>query len=199
MKKISLLILATIFALNLEAQRRPGREGRQTAIPLEGTVFHIRNVAAQRYIDLPGKDYAESARKNAANVQLWDLDEGGDRKVTFIPAGNGYYHIRFQHANVQLDVGGCSSNRIFCRSFKRDKGANIQIWSSGSSHYQQWKLEQINPGQFRIINRYSGMSLDASGPNIHRNGCNVLQWEWHGGKNQLWELVCVQTGNRYQE
>ena len=199
MKALKLTAIFLFISLVVFSQRSSGRAGKQVELPLEGTVFHIRNVMANKYIDLPGSDTDNRSRENGANVQLWDLDSGKDRQVTFIPAGNGYYHIRFQHINVQLDVDGCFSDRIFCRHFKRDKGANIQIWRSDSGEAQQWRLEQIRPGQFRIINRYSGKSLDASASNINRNGANVMQWDWHGRDNQLWELVSVKTGNRYQE
>ena len=158
----------------------------------------MKNVAAGKYLDLPG--YALKAKKNnGATVQLWDLDDGADRKIKFIPAGNGYYYIRFQHANVNMDVHGCFKGKLFCGTYKTDKGANVQIWNAGNSKPQQWKLEQVNPGQFRIINRYSGKVLDASGKNISKNGCNVLQWNKHDGKNQLWEMVDVKTATRYQQ
>lgn len=203
MKRISLVVLASLLLFNLQAQRptgRPsGRQAVQTQISLEGTTFHLRNVMANKYIDLPGKDTDSRSRDNGANVQLWDLDSGNDRKMEFVPAGNGYHHIRFHHANVQLDVHGCFSGTWFCGTYKDEKGANVQIWKSGDSEPQQWKLEQVNPGQFRIKNRYSDKYLDARKSDIHKNGCNVLQWDWNGGENQLWELVCVKTGTRYQE
>ncbi len=198
MKALKLTAFFLFMSLLAMSQRPSGRVGIEVEMPLEGTVFHLRNVMSNRYIDLPGSDTDNRSRENGANVQLWDLDQGKDRQLTFIPAGDGYYHIRFQHKNVQLDVHGCFNNRYFCKKYKRDKGANIQIWNSDSGHVQQWKLEQIRPGQFRILNRYSGKYLDASLSNIHRNGANVLQWNWNGGDNQLWELVCVKTGKKYQ-
>ncbi|MFW5725253.1 MAG: RICIN domain-containing protein, partial [Bacteroidota bacterium] len=101
MKALKLTMILLLIAVLTQSQRPAGRVGTQTQIPLEGTVFHIRNVAANRYIDLPGRDTDSRSRENGANVQLWDLDNGGDRKMVFVPAGNGYYYIRFQHANVQ--------------------------------------------------------------------------------------------------
>ena len=203
MKKQFTLVMLILFCITTFAQRpqgRPtGRQGARTELPLEGTTFYLRNVMANKYIDLPGSDTDSRSRENGANVQLWNMDGGNDRKVRFIPASDGWYHIRFQHANVQMDVDGCFSSNRFCRNYKKDDGANIQIWSSGSSEPQQWRIEQIRPGQFRIKNRKSGRYLDASLSNIHRNGANVTQRNWNGGENQLWELVCVTTGTRYQE
>ncbi len=160
--------------------------------------FYIKCVANGKYLDLPG--YASNAKKNnGANVQLWDMDNGNDRKIKFIPAGNGYYYINFQHANVNLDVHGCYDGKYFCGTYKKDKGANVQIWSAGTSKPQQWKIVQVTIGKFKIINRYSGKVLDASASNINKNGCNVQQWTWHGKDNQLWEIIDVKSKSKYHK
>lgn len=188
---IAFLLLSPVITF---AQKKT----KKVKLDLEETTFHIRNVANGKYLDLQG--YASKAQSHSgANVQLWDLDEGNDRKLKFIPSGNGYYYIQFQHAKVNLDVHGCYDGKLFCGTYKKEKGANVQIWKAGSSKPQQWKLEQIKPGKFRIINRYSGKSLDASAKGLNKNGGNVLQWTWHGNDNQLWELIDVKTGAKYQE
>ncbi len=167
----------------------------KTNLKLTEHTFYIRSVSAQKYIDLSG--YGPKAeKKNGSRVKLWDLDDGNDRKVTFIPTGDGYYNIRFQHTNANLDVHGCYDGKWFCKIYKKDKGAPIQIWAAGNSTAQQWKIEQIRPGKFRIINRYSGKVLDASG---NSNGSKLIQWTWHGRDNQLWEIIDVKTATHYQE
>lgn len=192
-KHFLLMILGVLLVAPTFAQKR----GKKVELKLTDRNYYIRNVANKKYLDIPG--YAHRAsKKNGANVQMWDLDDGMDRQVKFIPAGNGYYHIRFQHAKMNLDVHGCYDGKWFCGTYKKDKGANIQIWNAGDSKPQQWKIEQIKPGQFKIKNRYSGKVLDAAGSGLNKNGGNVLQWDWHGKSNQLWELVDVKTGHRYQ-
>jgi hypothetical protein len=193
MKQIILIMAVIFISLPGFSQKR----GKRVKLELTGRNYYIRCVANQKYLDIPG--YSGNAQKdNGADVQLWDLDDGLDRRVKFIPAGNGYYHIRFQHAKMNMDVHGCYSGKWFCGTYKDEKGANVQIWSAGSSKPQEWKLKQINPGQFQIKNRYSGKVLDASGGGRDKNGETVHQWDWHGGDNQLWELVDVKTGHRYQ-
>ncbi|MCF8261195.1 MAG: RICIN domain-containing protein [Melioribacteraceae bacterium] len=195
MKKLTYLIILIIISQGLLfAQKR----GKKVELNLEAGPYYIKSVASGRILDIPG--YASNAhKKNGSNVQLWELDDGADRKVKFIPTENGYYSIRFQHAKMNLDVHGCYDSKWFCWTYKRDKGANVQIWKAGNSKPQQWKVEQVNPGQFRIQNRYSGKYLDADANNINKNGCNVLQWTWNGRDNQLWEIVDVESGQKYQE
>jgi len=185
---ITVLILITTISFS---QKRTVK----TKLKLTEHTFYIKSVSAQKYLDLPG--YASTAQKqNGASVEIWDLDDGNDRKFKFVPAGNGYYNIQCQHTKSNLDVHGCYDGKWFCGTYKKDKGANIQIWSAGNSKPQQWKIEQVKPGKFKIVNRYSGKVLDATGKG---NGSNVVQWTWHGGSNQLWEIIDVKTSTHYQE
>ncbi len=190
---VALLVLISVISFSQKTNDNGGGK-----VNLNSHTFLIRCVANNKYLDLPG--YASKAKKeNGANVQLWDLDDGKDRMVKFVPVGNGYYNIQFQHAKVNLDVHGCYDGKLFCKTYKKSKGANVQIWSAGNSEPQQWKIEQIKFGQFKITNKYSGKVLDASAKNINKNGCNVMQWPWNGGKNQLWELIEVNTRIKYHQ
>ncbi len=195
-----IILLSFVFVTLLQQPTLGQKVRKKSSIQLENTKFHIRSVASGKYIDIPGRGH-KAQSQNGSNVQLWDLDDGLDRQVKFIPTNNGYYSIQFQHAKVNLDVNGCMVKKWYrpCRVYKKKKGANIQIWSAGNSEPQQWRLEQKKPGQFIIINRFSGKVLDAVSRNVHKNGCNVIQWDLHSGDNQLWELVDVETGKRYQE
>ncbi len=185
---LAVIMLIAVFGV---AQKRTVK----TKLSLTENTFYIKSVSANKYLDLPG--YANNAQKqNGASIKLWDLDDGNDRKIKFIDAGNGYYYIRFQHTKANMDVHGCYDGKYFCGTYKKDKGANVQIWSAGNSKPQQWDIQQIRAGQFKIINRYSGKVLDATGTN---NGSNVVQWTWHGGNNQLWEIIDTKTAARYQQ
>jgi mannan endo-1,4-beta-mannosidase len=194
-----LLIAVLLFsAAEVDAQRR-GKRTVKADIPLEGTVFYIRNVKAQKYVDVSGTESSDKAQRNGANVQLWTLDGGADQKFKFVQAGNGYYYIQAQHKRMNLDVHGCFDGKLFCGTYKKDKGANVQMWSAGSSEPQQWRLEKVAPGRFLIQNRYSGKYLDASNSNINKNGCNVQQWTKSSNTNKHWELVDVKSGQRYMD
>lgn len=195
--RIKLLIILTaliIIPLSGFSQKRTVK----TEIKLEEHIFHIKCVNGGKFLDVPGAGTGID-RHDGANVQLWDLDGDYDRRLKFIPAGEGYYYIQFQHTKANLDVNGCFDGDWFCGTYKKDKGANVQIWSAGTSDPQKWKMEQVSPGKFKIVNKYSGKVLDAAGGNGHQNGCNVQQWDWNGTTSQQWEIIDVETGTHYQE
>ncbi|MBI9065518.1 MAG: RICIN domain-containing protein, partial [Marinilabiliaceae bacterium] len=149
-------------------------------------------------LDLPGSP-GKAQKGNGSNVQLWDMDGGNDRKFKFKDAGNGYYYIMPQHCNSRLDVEGCWPDKWFCNHYKNAKGAPIQIWSFDTNDVGKWRLEQVKKGRFMIVNKYSGKALDASAGSINKNGCAVQQWDIHKRDNQLWELISVKTGQRYEK
>jgi len=195
MKKQLLLIgVLSIFCVGVQAQKRTVRK----KLSLENTVFYIKNVAANKYLDLPGAG-VNANKGNGSKVQLWDMDNGNDRKFKLKPAGGGYYYIMPQHCNSRLDVHGCWPNKWFCETYKNEKGAGIQIWRFDSNDIGKWRLEQVRPGQFIIVNKYSNMALDANGHRIKENGCNICQWDIHKRDNQLWEFISVDTGQRYEQ
>ncbi|TAJ10109.1 hypothetical protein DMA11_19475 [Marinilabiliaceae bacterium JC017] len=189
---ISLLLLMTTGYSS--AQKRTVKK----SISLTGTTFRIRNVRSGKYLDVPGYG-RDASTSNGRNVQLWDLDDGADRKFKFEPAGGGYYYIKPQHANVRLDVEGCWPGRPFCHYYKDEKGSPIQIWSFDTNKVGRWRLEQVNNGQFLIINKYSGMAIDAKTKPVYDNGCPVIQWKITYEDIQLWELIDTKTGQRYEE
>jgi len=199
MRLFTIFTLAFAMFLSIsdaEAQRR-GKRTTKVEIPLEGTVFNIRNVKAGRYLDVSGTENSSKAKSNGVNVQLWDLDGGADQKFKFISAGGGYYYIQAQHKKMNLDVHGCFDGKMFCGTYKKDKGANVQMWSAGSSKPQQWKLEKVGTGKYKIKNRYSNKYLNADNSQITKLGCNIEQWTDNGGNRQVWELVDVKTGQKY--
>jgi len=195
MKRQLLLIgFTALLIFSAEAQKRIVRK----KLSLTETTFYIKNVAAGKYLDLPG--YAFDAQKgNGSRVQLWDMDDGIDRKFKLKDAGDGYYYIMPQHCNSRLDVHGCWPDKWFCNIYKNERGAPIQIWDFDTNDVGKWRLEQVRPGQFILVNKYSNMALDADANRIKENGCKVNQWDIHKRDNQLWELISVDTGQRYEQ
>ena len=194
MKTLFLLIAGIILLPNFSFSQK----SHDKAKSFTDYTFYIRNAQAGKVLDVAG--YGLSAtKKNGANVHLWDLDKGIDQRFKFVPAGNGYYFIRFQHTNSNLDVSGCFDGKLFCKTYKKDKGANVQMWKAGNSQPQQWKIEKISYQAYKITNRYSGKVLDASASHIKENGCNVLQWTWKASDNQLWELIDAKTNKLYNK
>nr|WP_319401361.1 RICIN domain-containing protein [uncultured Carboxylicivirga sp.] len=194
----TLLLLLTLSYGQLFAQKRTVR----TKLSLSENTFAIKNVASGKYLDLPGAG-SNAKKDNGTNVKLWDYDSGNDRKFQFTEYNHsGYYFIRPCHCNSRLDIEGCYPGRLFCKYYKNKKGAPIQIWEYNGSTGKGvalWKLEEVKPGQFVIINKYSGLVMDASASNVHKNGCKVMIWNRNNNDNQLWELIDIKTGKRYEE
>lgn len=190
---IILICLFIVVSLSVNSQKRLVKKN----LSLTENDFYIRNVRSGTYLDIPGTG-SKARKSDGVNIQLWKLDSGQDRKFRFSNAGDGFYYIMPKHASVCLDVEGCWPGKPFCNWYKTSKGAPIQIWNWGTSVSFKWKLEQVSRGKFLIINKYSGKAMDAKTKQIHNNGCPVIQWTITREDIQLWELICVKTGARYE-
>ena len=197
MKQTLFILIALSMFLCTNAQKRTVKK----KLSLTETTFYIKNVASGKYLDLPG--YATKAKKdNGTNVVLWDHDTGSDRKYEFQSAGGGYYYVLPQHCDSRLDVEGCFPDKWFCNYYKNKNGAPIQIWSfNGKSAHDvgKWSLIEVKKGQFLLYNKYAKKVLDADGNNTNKNGCKVQIWTRNNNNNQLWELIDVKTGQRYEK
>ena len=111
--------------------------------------------------------------KSDADSQQWKMVKTGDY-VKFINKKSGKL----------LDVPG----------FTKDEGAEIIQWVDNGGENQQWTVDKpakdkSDKGVF-IKSRSSELVLDVAGES-KEDGASVIQWGYHGGKNQLWELVEV--------
>jgi mannan endo-1,4-beta-mannosidase len=71
-------------------------------------------------------------------------------------------------------------------------GGNTQLWSYVGAANQQWRIENIGDGYYRLINRHSGKALDvAGGAGMLDDGANVQQWTPNGQTNQHWRFERV--------
>lgn len=71
----------------------------------------------------------------------------------------------------------------------KDSGHNngeiIQQWDYSSGRNQQWYLDEVEDGYYRIISGLSGKVLTISNSSTV-NGTLVVQEDYTGGDNQLW-------------
>ncbi|MCI3920821.1 RICIN domain-containing protein [Paenibacillus sp. TRM 82003] len=132
--------------------------------------YRIVNVGSGRALDV-----AQQSTANGANVALWSYWGGNNQKWRVESVGN-YYRIVNVNSGKALDVASSST---------ANHGNIIQYEYWGGSN-QQWSLVEAGDGAFRVVNRNSGKSLDASGAD---NGSNVIQYDYWGGANQKWEIV----------
>ena len=71
------------------------------------------------------------------------------------------------------------------------KGSPLQQWPQSSAPLLKFDLVPLTDGHYQISTQNNRWVLDASGAGIH-SGTKVIQWPWHGGKNQKWDIEKIQ-------
>ena len=146
----------------------------------EGT-YYIRNAFSQKYWDVAGRGW--ETNENSRQVQIWQMDDGDDRRVKFIPADGPYFYIQFQNGGRVADIQGA------------DKGnrGNLVIYEKKGGDNQKFRISAVkgDDDRFVIIAKHSNKAIDVSGGNseIHKNGPDLHQWTIHKGKSQQWKLI----------
>jgi len=93
-----------------------------------------------------------------------------------------WYKIRAKHSGKLLQVEGAST----------EEEANVCQYEDEDAHSQHWKLIEAERGVYRIVNRNSGLALDAK-----TSDDNVIQYSWWGGSNQKWKIIGNGKGQYY--
>ena len=131
-------------------------------------------------------DISGGSRANGANVQQHSSNGTGAQKWTLASTSysagtlhDGVYRLTTAvNSSYAIDVAGGSSS----------SGANVQVWSSNGTSAQQWAIEYVGSGYYKLKCVGSGKVLDVSGGSS-ANGANVQQWSWNGSAAQLWRLT----------
>jgi hypothetical protein len=96
--------------------------------------------------------------------------------VRLAAAGNGFYRLTDMESKRAFDVAGVSLAN----------GAKVHVWDYGSGANQQWRVEPLPGGYFRMIARHSGKCLDVNGSG---SGTQLQQWTCNGGNNQQFKML----------
>jgi len=67
-------------------------------------------------------------------------------------------------------------------------GGNAILWTYFGNDNQKWSVQDAGDGYYRIVNKYSNLSLDVEGI-LTTNGASIWQWEYVGGANQQFKPV----------
>jgi C-terminal processing protease CtpA/Prc len=145
-------------------------------IPGYPTTHYIENVGAHADIQL---DYM--TRENL-------LTRGAPFVAAFTRAivdqtRGPYYEIISRHSGKCLDVDGAST----------EDAAPVIQWRCHGGANQQWRLEAVANGAFRLTARHSGKVLDVYGGSIE-DLAPAIQYPWHAGENQLWAIEPASDG-----
>ena len=93
------------------------------------------------------------------------------------------YIIKSRVSGKVLDVPG----------FSFSDHAQIQQIADNGGVNQEWRLEPVSGGYFKIISRWSGKALDIPDGSFNDNVV-IQQFTEHNGLNQQWELVQLPGG-----
>jgi len=172
-----------------EAQRWVLIRVPNTAPALHEGIFNVRLKGTTKFLDLAGND--QESNEDGRNVQVWDMNNGTDRRVKFIPFsnGSGSFWIQFQNGGRMLDANN-----------SKDRGANVQIWTRHDDADQQWVISKQGDGTtFTIQSEYgSKRVLDVSASQLREkgNGANVQMWDPTDGPTQAFEFIYAEGPNK---
>lgn len=117
--------------------------------------------------------------RNDLAVQQWQIND----------VGGGYFQIVSQH----------SGKLVYVFDKLKTDGAHIVQMRERKSQAHDWKIEAVSGGYYRIINKNSGKAMEVFAWS-QQNGAEITQWTYHGGDNQLWQIVEVgQAGGGGQD
>lgn len=164
-----------------------------------GTSFYNTNGASspknqfpRNHGDFFWSQLAVIKQAGVTNVYVAMFDEVNEATQIFktaetasqIPSGRWY---------LTLDADGvaCSSDfylRLTCDAARMIKGEIPYQATHPTSH------TLIANGTYKIINRKSGLALDATGQ-LTANGTKLQQWSYSGGNNQRWTITNLGNGH----
>jgi hypothetical protein len=123
-------------------------------------------------------------------TQTWDPGEqrGAATLLELGPPGgpvaDGIYAMASKLSGRVLDVAYCGL----------DNGSNVLIWDWVGAPCQQWQLQHLGGGDYKILDVNSGRALDVAGCAAH-DGANVQVWDYWGGGCQRWRIEDAGDGS----
>lgn len=130
-----------------------------------------------------GLDVAGNATNNNANVQQYEINNGGgdNQRWEFVDVGGGYYNIKVKSTSK------CLSQRTYSNT-------NVVQQNCNGYNRQKWELIDVGGGYFSLRNRATSRRLDVSG-NSTSNSANIQTWSNTNASNQQWRFEQVETGS----
>lgn len=155
------------------------------ADPGGGGVSGIFNIIAQH--SNKGLDVINLSGNNNANVQQWEvLNGGGDnQRWQIADNGNGSYTIQALHSGK-------------CMAIFRPNKTNVVQQNCDGSNKQSWNITDLGAGHFRLDNVENGLSLGVENADP-ANGANVETQPYTGGTHQKWRLDAVAANRQLPE
>ena len=127
---------------------------------------------------------------SGTNVQMSSLGNANKEKWAFKkaesrPISDGLYTIRSAgNRQLTLDISDASQK----------ENANTWIYSYNGTPAQQFNVQYVKDGYYKIIANHSGKALSVVSDS-GKDGVNVVQKKWDGGSDsQLWMFIKTDNG-----
>ncbi len=88
---------------------------------------------------------------------------------------------------------GCSDNVLDVAYASTANGAKAQIWSGGGGGQQQWRIDSLAGGYFKLTAMHSGKLLEVASSGTS-DGTQVQQWPTNGTNAQQWKITDLGNG-----
>ena len=109
----------------------------------------------------------------------------GERGDPPSAAGTVYYTLVNKESGKCLDVKDSSGT----------DGAQALQLTCNDGASQQWSVDYLANGYYRLLNRNSGKTLEAAGgPGATQDGATIQQASWVRGANQQWRIFQTSDG-----
>ena len=120
---------------------------------------------------------------NGSLAQKWHLEKEYDS----IEVPEGLYTIQTALSSSKtLDIANGSKANF----------GNIWIYNINNTEAQEFEIEKVSDGYYKIESKLSGKVLDVANGS-RTAGANVWQYSWNGSDAQLWRFVDAGDGKYY--
>jgi hypothetical protein len=145
--------------------------GYQNYPPMDpgGNYVVVFQVVVSSYVS-EGQELVATTNGSSYSTK-YDINRGDCSRTS--SSGVYSHSIQVRHSQKCLDVPGGSQNSV----------TPVQQFSCTGADNQEWSVESIGDGYYRIVSRFSGMCLDVKGAN-QQPQAQVQQYPCNGGENQ---------------
>ena len=165
-------------------------EVQAAAAPVvENVYYNITNVCTGRMIDIPsGKD------EDKVLLHTWTINNSNAEQFSFVKADGDYYYIVPKVAPTRVFDNPASSTAA---------GTQFQIYTKNNTDAQKFKLESDGDGNYRLINKKSGMALtdmtNEKGSTDEEKDIAIRQQAVANDSRQLWKITRLANDYYFNE
>ena len=171
---------------NVDQYEWNGSDAQKWIIKDEGGYYSIISKCNGLYLDVYAglvteKNNIQVYRYNGSKSQLFKLKKSNNSNQEKT-LEDGIYNIKTSvDVNRYIDIDGF------------ENFGNARIWANLNSEKQQFKVEYLEGGYYKIMAMHSKKVLDVYAGEV-KNGANVDQYEWNGSDAQKWIIKLTDDG-----